>query len=332
MKKMVFIVFLLVIAISSCNMLTNVPPNTPGSPNPINNATWVNLAITLTWTCSDQNGDPLTYDVYFGSNPNPTTKIGNGQSSASKFVGGLEYYTDYYWKVVAKDGRGGETSSPVWHFRTKPYVIIDDDFESRPVGVPNLPWANYVHSGNAYGVIWDFFGGTNRTLEFSDPDVPGYAYLLTPSGWPGLTKGLLQFDIYTEDGNGWTGVRTSNWNPYVGIGFINSELILFIDDYTTGRTKIMNVNTFTWYTIKIIFDYTAHEVDIYVNSVFKGKYDVNPSVLNLGSLQIIVFSDHECTFADYDNIKLYSYTPGWTPSPEFVEPVSLEVLSTLSSK
>lgn len=318
MKKMLFVVFLLVIAFSSCNMLTNAPPNTPGSPNPVNNGTWVNLAVTLTWTCSDPNGDPLTYDVYFGTNPNPTNKIGTGLNTASKFVGGLAYYTDYYWKVVANDGRGGETSSQVWHFRTKPYVVIDENFESYALGTPSLPWANYVHSGSTYGRIYNLSG--NKVLEFVDFDVSGYAWVQTPGGWPGLNKGMIQFDILTWDADGWAGFRPQDLvnTPLVGVGYINNELILFT--YVGASfVKIMNVNTNTWYTVRIIFDYVAHEYNIFVNNVFKGNYSVPVSTTYLYGLQFLVFSDNICTYVDFDNIKLYSYVPGWTPSPEFSE-------------
>ncbi|MGC9384090.1 MAG: fibronectin type III domain-containing protein [Kosmotogaceae bacterium] len=333
MKKLVFIVFLLAIAFSSCNMLTNEPPNTPGSPNPINDATWVNLAITLTWNCTDPNGDPLTYDVYFGTNPNPTNKIGNGQSSASKFKSGLEYYTDYYWKVVAKDGKGGETSSPVWHFRTKPCVVIDEDFESCPIGYANIPWADYVHTGSAYAQIYDSGAPHGKVLDFYDPNNTDSAQIQTSGGWPGLTKGLIKFDFYMWDRYGWTGVRSWSWDPFIGIGYINSERILFYWDYNTNDFgKVMNVSLNTWYTIKIIFDFAAHEFDLYVNSIFKGTYDMASYTTFLNGIRIMTFYNKSCIWIDYDNFKVYSYTPGWTPSPELVESGSFDNISTLSNK
>jgi hypothetical protein len=428
MKKLVFIVFLLVIAFSSCNMLTNEPPNTPGSPSPQDNATGVNLATTLTWNCTDPNGDPLTYDVYFGTNPNPITKEGEGLTTASKNVAGLTTYsTDYYWKVVAKDGRGGETSSsiwkfttkdneapntphnpfpannaqnlslninmewectdpegdpltydfyfgkssnpplhtagissknklvggldnytmyywkiiakddhgneissPVWHFRTKPYVVIDEDFESRPIGVPNLPWADYVHTGGAYAQIYDSGASHGKVLDFYDPNNSDSAQIQTSGGWSGLTKGLIKFDFYMWDSDGWSGVRSWSDNPYIGIGYINSKLTLYTWD--SGLLEIMEISTYTWYTVEIIFNFTTHEFTLYVNSMFKGTFSMSAGTTYLNGIRIMTFGNRSCVWIDYDNFKVYSYTPGWSPSPEFVEPVSFDNISTLSTK
>ena len=95
----------------------NNPPNTPTSPNPINGAVNQPTGLTVTWSCSDPDGDPLTYDVYFGSSSNPALVSGN-QTNASYNPGQLDSSATYYWKIVAKDNQGASTSGPVWSFTT----------------------------------------------------------------------------------------------------------------------------------------------------------------------------------------------------------------------
>lgn len=48
------------------------------------------------------------YDVYLGTVNPPTTKIGNNLTSPSLNVD-LEASKNYFWEVVVKDNKGGET-------------------------------------------------------------------------------------------------------------------------------------------------------------------------------------------------------------------------------
>ena len=100
------------------NIVTvNNPPNQPSNPNPVNGATWRPVNLTMTWTCTDPDGDPLTYDVYFGTNSNPPIASTN-RTSASFTPAQLNNNTTYYWKIVAKDNQGHSTSGAVWNFKT----------------------------------------------------------------------------------------------------------------------------------------------------------------------------------------------------------------------
>ncbi|MBX2974815.1 MAG: carboxypeptidase regulatory-like domain-containing protein [Ignavibacteriaceae bacterium] len=94
---------------------TNNPPTTPSNPFPANNATGVATSVTLTWTSTDPDGDALTYDVYFGTNSNPSLEVTN-RTSASYSPPGISTGSTYYWKVVAKDGKGGTATSDIWRF------------------------------------------------------------------------------------------------------------------------------------------------------------------------------------------------------------------------
>lgn len=73
-------------------------------------------SITLSWTAVDPDNDNLLYDVYLGTSNPPTQKVASDLSVASYTASSLISSTKYYWKVVVKDGKGGNTIGPVWDF------------------------------------------------------------------------------------------------------------------------------------------------------------------------------------------------------------------------
>lgn len=97
--------------------ISNHLPFIPTLVKPDLNTVVTTASVTLEWTASDVDNDPLTFDVYLGTNNPPTTKIGDNQSATS-LTTTLNASTDYYWKVVVKDGNGGQTIGQIWNFKT----------------------------------------------------------------------------------------------------------------------------------------------------------------------------------------------------------------------
>jgi hypothetical protein len=76
-------------------------------------------AATLKWFASDADvADVLTYDVYLGPTNPPMVKVGDNIATPTFATTSLQATTLYYWKVVVRDSKGGETRGPVWNFRT----------------------------------------------------------------------------------------------------------------------------------------------------------------------------------------------------------------------
>jgi uncharacterized protein (TIGR02145 family) len=111
----------------------NLPPENPSNPIPADNAIGQPLNLTLSWTCNDPDGDTLIYDVYFGTDNPPTTKVSSNQSNTSLDINGLSRSITYYWKVVAKDNHGGYTEGEVWRFANN----LPPDMPSNPTPVDN---------------------------------------------------------------------------------------------------------------------------------------------------------------------------------------------------
>jgi hypothetical protein len=98
--------------------VVNHLPFAPDLVLPALNSVLTATAVTLSWTATDvDTTDKLTYDVYFGTSNPPTTKVGDNQATNTLDVA-VVVSTEYFWKVVVKDNKGGETVGQIWKFKT----------------------------------------------------------------------------------------------------------------------------------------------------------------------------------------------------------------------
>ena len=99
--------------------VANHAPFLPQMVQPELNSFVKTTTVTLKWTASDvDTSDVLVYDVYFGTTAIPTIKVASNISTTSWTSSTLQAATNYYWKVVVKDNKGGETIGQVWNFKT----------------------------------------------------------------------------------------------------------------------------------------------------------------------------------------------------------------------
>jgi len=99
-------------------ILQNNPPNQPSNPDPYNGEPGVDINVNLSWSCSDPDGDPLTYNVYFGMTTPPPLVVSN-QPNTTYDPETMNYNKIYYWKIIAWDNHNANTSGPIWNFTTK---------------------------------------------------------------------------------------------------------------------------------------------------------------------------------------------------------------------
>jgi hypothetical protein len=103
---------------TSGDAVVNHLPFSPDLVEPVLNSVLNTTTATLKWNASDVDAsDVLSYDVYFGTSNPPTVKIVDNASVKTKDVT-LELSKEYFWKVVVKDNKGGETVGQVWKFKT----------------------------------------------------------------------------------------------------------------------------------------------------------------------------------------------------------------------
>tara|TARA_R110001583_G_scaffold142294_1_gene294569 strand:+ start:11182 stop:11874 length:693 start_codon:yes stop_codon:yes gene_type:complete len=99
--------------------LTNYLPFSPVLDAPTLNSLVIGTSATLQWIANDvDTADVLTYDIYLGTDVNNLTIHTADVATTSLLVENLIVSTPYYWKVVVKDGQGGQTIGQIWNFTT----------------------------------------------------------------------------------------------------------------------------------------------------------------------------------------------------------------------
>ncbi|HEU4366467.1 MAG TPA: FlgD immunoglobulin-like domain containing protein [Candidatus Krumholzibacteria bacterium] len=201
--------------------LMNYPPTVPAVPVPSNGATFVSITPALSWQCSDPDGEPLFFDVYLGAE-SPPPLVASSIGAKSFTPGLLAYATRYYWRIVARDARGAETTGPAWSFTTQPNPVqgsigIYGDVDGNVCSLAD------VSSGivNAYVVVRPGPQGVTA-VQFSAP---------MPSCFTGTYLGDMTAAGTLVIGNSQTGVSVS----LTGCSF-EAEHVLTIRYFGSGTT------------------------------------------------------------------------------------------------
>ena len=85
--------------------------------NPMTGSELITSAVKLEWTSSDVDNDPLVYDIYFGK-MNPPVLVEENFDKLSYDLN-VDASSEYFWKIVTKDDKGGQAIGQVWKFSTE---------------------------------------------------------------------------------------------------------------------------------------------------------------------------------------------------------------------
>jgi PKD repeat protein len=158
-------------------IIQNSPPYKPSNPSPTDGATDVDINADLSWSGGDLNGDLVTYAVYFGTDPTPTTLVSD-QTGTTYNPGTLDYSTHYYWKIIAEDEHGATNEGDVWDFTTEeePNDPPTASFTYSPPNPTDLDTIQFTDTstdsdGSIESWYWEF-GDENTSTEQN----PAYQY------------------------------------------------------------------------------------------------------------------------------------------------------------
>ena len=155
----------------------NPPPQVVASQSattyvaPTCGTTGVAVTTALSWTGSDPDNDPLTYEVRFGTTNPPPQVVASQSATTYDPPGNLAYSATYYWQVVASDGHGGVTPGSVCSFTTAAALPLPNVFFVSPStiatigGIPAKPAdiLRYEKAANRWTMVYD--GSARGTLK-----------------------------------------------------------------------------------------------------------------------------------------------------------------------
>lgn len=132
----------------------------PALSSPANNFVDVTINPTLNW---NSVANATGYTIQYSFNSNMSDPIQNTSSSTSKSLSGLNYETQYYWRVKATNGDIESDWSDVWNFTTRSNTLDAPTLSSPANNALNVdinPALNWNSVANA----------TEYTLQYSIND------------------------------------------------------------------------------------------------------------------------------------------------------------------
>lgn len=73
--------------------------------------------LSLEWTGSDVDNDLTEFDVYFGTEADPSTLVETTAESTSEVT--ISSGQTYYWRIISRDSQGNTSQSEIFEFRVE---------------------------------------------------------------------------------------------------------------------------------------------------------------------------------------------------------------------
>jgi hypothetical protein len=215
----------------------NHPPNAPDDPHPVNESTNVSVNTFLSWTGGDPDNDTVTYDIFFGTDPNPPEIVGNHSSTTYTFSAPIAYDTLHYWRIVAWDSQSVSTNGPLWMFTTakKPTTI------SVSIAKP-LNNSFYLNDQRKFSL-------PNRTIVYGS---------ITITANVTADAGVARVDFYIDGnlkGNDTTAPYEFVWDPFIqfnGLSLTHSIKVIATDVDGKNATAEINVTKWRFHVLPVL--------------------------------------------------------------------------------
>lgn len=171
----------------------NLPPNFPENVEPPDWASNLKTPVTLSWACSDPDGNQLKYDVLlceFSGTDTDSLIVARGLTSSSFALKNLRSGRRYSWRIVASDGQAEMEGTPsVFTTKnSKPQIDITSPVPNKqfraPASITIVAEANDT-DGEIQNI--EFFSNSIKIGEDKDSKAP---YEIT---WPNVGRG--QYDL-----------------------------------------------------------------------------------------------------------------------------------------
>ena len=303
----------------------NEAPTTVILTGPANSALNVDVKPSFTWqAATDSNGDTITYQVYADTNVNPTTLIGSTTNTHLDMDERLLLLQAYNWKVVASDGRGGESQSEVQSFRTRS-IISSIVSNTAPFGNRRLHgsvvfndklWVigGQLNGGTLKNDVWNSNDGINWNLVTANaaftPRRNIYTIVFNNKIWAigGYDSDTLNNDVWnSDDGITWNLVTSD-----AGFFGVNDLIIFNNKMFVTTGNKIWSSDDGAIWSFIIDLPTNANTFFVFEDKLwaaydFEDDYYVNEDGLNWSFVETSLNGQESFLFGTFhDDIVVFN--------------------------
>jgi hypothetical protein len=262
----------------SFTVRTNLAPNRPSQPTPANGAVDVSTSVLMRWTATDDDADPLKYDIYLGTGSDASNLVASDVTVSSYNAAALQPSTTYFWKVVAKDGLGGATAGPVWSFTTADPVAVGL-VAYYPLDGNASDASGHGHNGQVSGPVptTDRYGAPNSAMRFMSQ-----SYIEVPHS-DELSFGSSDFSTlawvrYSGSQSAYAGivVKCTPQFPEYGYQFVASGYALAGQIGTTQGyfdfDGSKNLNDGNWHFVAMVVTRSTRTAKLYIDGTLVREY------------------------------------------------------------
>ena len=227
--------------------------------SPAPDAENIDVRPTFSWeAATDPDGDAITYEVYADTTVTPSSLIGTTTNTNFEVDERLSLLENYNWKVVTKDGKGGEAESDNQSFDTRTVItsIATNSAEFGRRGAHSSVVFNdkvWVISGRVFDAEDNYLGEPNDV--WNSDDGVNWTLVTSNANFPGRSRhSSVVFDnkIWILGGFGETGKLTDIWNSEDGMNWtlVSDNNVLDFDDdiVMVFDNKLWRIDDSVWFS------------------------------------------------------------------------------------